>query len=322
MQAIVQHEYGGPEVLDLDERPVPTPKDDEVLVKVRAASVNAADWHLMRGTPLLVRFMAGGLFHPTPTIGSDVAGTVEAAGPQASQFHPGDAVVGDLSTSGFGAFAEYVCAPESALISKPERLTFEEAAAVPVAGLAALQGLRDCGHIEAGQHVIINGASGGVGTFAVQIAKAFGATVTAVCSTEKIDAVRSLEPNHVIDYKRTDITQSDAQYDLLLDAAAYRSPRAYLDILRPGGTYVMVGGSTARLFQAMFLAPVVSMTSENTLEVLMSSPNQEDLHTLSDLIDDGKITPLIDRRFSLREVPEAIRYVEARQVCGKVVITT
>jgi NADPH:quinone reductase-like Zn-dependent oxidoreductase len=275
----------------------------------------------MRGTPLLVRFMAGGLLRPTPTIGSDVAGTVEALGPQASQVQPGDAVLGDLSVSGFGAFAEYVCVPESALIPKPERLTFEEAAAVPVAGLAALQGLRDCGHLEAGQHVIINGASGGVGTFAVQIAKAFGATVTAVCSTDKIDAVQSLGPDHVIDYKDTDITQSETQYDLILDAAAYRSPRAYLDILRPGGTYVLVGGSTARLFQAMFSAPVVSMTSENTIEVLMSSPNQEDLKTLSALIDEDKISPLLDRRFSLQEVPDAIRYVEERRVCGKVVIT-
>ncbi|WP_105013622.1 NAD(P)-dependent alcohol dehydrogenase [Salinibacter sp. 10B] len=321
MKTIVQHEYGGPEALHLDERPVPAPDDEEVLVKVQAASVNAGDWHLMRGRPFLVRFMAGGLFRPTATIGSDVAGTVEALGPKASQFDLGDAVIGDLSTSGFGGFAEYACVPEAVLIPKPESLSLKDAAAVPVAGLAALQGLRDCGHIEAGQHVLINGASGGVGTFAVQIAKAFGATVTAVCSPEKMDAVQSLKPDRVIDYEQEDVTQLDTAYDLILDAAAYRSPRAYLDILRPGGTYVLVGGSPARLFQVMFLAPVVSIPRENTIEVLLSSPNQEDLHTLSDLIDDGKLAPLIDRRFSLGDVPDAIQYVEARRGCGKVVIT-
>lgn len=321
MRAIVQTEYGSTDMLSLKEVDKPVVPDNGVLVRVHAASVNAGDWHLMRGTPYLIRPMFGGLLKPKIKIlGFDVAGRIEAVGKDVTQFKPGDEVFGDLSICGFGAFAEYVCATEAALVLKPAATTFEEAATVPGAGVAALQGLRDVGQIQSGQKVLINGASGGVGSFAVQIAKAFGADVTAVCSTKKMDMVRSLGANHIIDYTQADITQTGQRYDLILDAAAYRSVFNYLPILTSEGTYVLVGGSTARFFQVMFLGSWISRISHRRVKCLASQTNQTDLITLREFMIAGKIAPYIDQRYNLSEVPAAIRYLEQRQVLGKVAI--
>jgi NADPH:quinone reductase-like Zn-dependent oxidoreductase len=321
MRAIVQTEYGSTDMLSLKEIDKPAVSDNNVLVQVHAASVNSGDWHLMRGTPYLIRPMFGGLLKPKIKIlGFDVAGRIEAVGKDVTQFKPGDEVFGDLSGCGFGAFAEYVCATEAALALKPVAITFAEAATVPGAGVAALQGLRDVGQIQPGQKVLINGASGGVGSFAVQIAKAFGADVTAVCNKKKMDMVRSLGANHIIDYTQTDVTQTGQRYDLILDAAAYRSVFDYLPILTSEGTYVLVGGSTARFFQVMFLGSLISRISHRRVKCLASKPNQMDLITLREFMVEGKITPYIDQRYNLSEVPTAIRYLEQRQVLGKVAI--
>lgn len=322
MRAIVQTEYGSADVLKLADVERPIVSDNGVLVRVHASSVNAGDWHLMRGTPFLIRFIFGGILKPKiKIVGVDVAGRVEAIGKAVTQFQVGDEVFGDLSECGFGAFAEYVCAAESALALKPANTSFEEAATVPGAALAALQGLRDCGQIQSGQRVLINGASGGVGSFAVQIAKILGAEVTGVCSTQKMDMVRSLGADHVINYTQTDVTQNGQRYDLILDAAAYRSVFDYKPALTTSGTYVMVGGSTVRLFQVMFLAPWISGMSRKTVKCLVTKPNQDDLRTLKDFLETGKIVPFIDRCYPLSEVPAAISYVEQRRVRGKVAIS-
>ncbi len=321
MKAIVQTEYGSTQMLSLQEVDKPVVPDNGVLVRVHAASVNAGDWHLMRGTPFLIRLIFGGLLKPKIKIlGTDVAGRVEAVGKDVTQFQPGDEVFGSLSECGFGAFAEYVCATEAALVLKPANTSFEEAATVPDAALAALQGLRDFGLV-AGQKVLIVGASGGVGSFAVQIAKAFGAEVTALCSTKKIDMVRSLGADCVIDYTQADVTRQGQHYDLIFDAAAYRSVFDYLPALTPEGTYVLVGGSTARFFQAMFLGPWISRLGGRKVKCLALKPDRADLIVLRDLIEAGKISPFIDRRYNLSEVPAAIRYLEQRQVRGKVAIS-
>ena len=320
MKAIVQTEYGSTQMLSLQEVDKPVIPDNGVLVRVHAASVNAGDWHLMRGTPFLLRLIFGGLLKPKIKIlGTDVAGRVEAVGKDVTQFQPGDEVFGSLSECGFGAFAEYVCATEAALMLKPANTSFEEAATVPGAALAALQGLRDFGLV-AGQKVLIVGASGGVGSFAVQIAKALGAEVTALCSTKKIDMVRSLGADCVIDYTQADVTRQGQHYDLIFDAAAYRSVFDYLPALTPEGTYVLVGGSTARFFQAMFLGPWISRLGGRKVKCLALKPDRADLIVLRDLIEAGKISPFIDRRYNLSEVPAAIRYLEQRQVRGKVAI--
>lgn len=321
MRAIVCSDYGSPDVLRLEAVNKPAVPDNGVLVRVHATSVNAADWHLLRGTPLLLRLLFGGLIKPKINIlGCDVAGRVEAVGKEVTQFQPGDEVFGELSKFGFGAFAEYVCAPEAAFVLKPANCSFEAAATVPDAALTALQGLRDCGQIQSGQKVLINGASGGVGSFAVQIAKVFGAEVTAVCSPEKIDAVQSLGADHVIDYRQIDVTQGEQLYDLIFDAAAYRSVFDYLPIVAPGGTYVMIGGAINLLFQAMLLGGWITKTRRRKVKCLVSKPNQADLSTLRDLLEAGAIVPLICQRYSLSEVPEAIRHLEQRQVIGKVAI--
>jgi NADPH:quinone reductase-like Zn-dependent oxidoreductase len=321
MKAIVQTVYGAPDVLQLAEVSPPIVPANGVLVKVHATSVNAGDWHLMRGTPFLVRLIFGGLLKPKiTTLGSDVAGIVEAVGQDVQQFQPGDAVFGDVSEAGCGGFAEYVCAPESVLAHKPANLSFELAAIVPVAALSALQALRDYGQIQPGQKVLINGASGGVGSFAVQIAKAFGAEVTAVCSTAKIDRVRALGADHIINYTQTNITQTGQQFDLILDAAAYRSVFDYLPSLTPIGTYVLIGGSTTRLFQTMLLGPWLSKTRLQNVKLLMVKPNQADLITLKEMLEMGKIKPMLDRTYPLSEVPTAIHQLEQRQVTGKIAI--
>jgi NADPH:quinone reductase-like Zn-dependent oxidoreductase len=321
MKAIVYQKYGPPDVLQLKEVTKPVPGDDEVLVRVHAASANPADWHVMRGDPFFIRLALGPLKPKHPILGADVAGRVETVGKDVNQFQPGDEVFGVISQSGFGAFAEYASVPEKALVPKPASITFEQAAAVPLAGLAALQGLRDKGRIRAGHKVLINGASGGVGTFAVQIAKAFGAEVTGVCSARNVELVRSIGADRVIDYTREEVTRRPERYDLILDTAAFRSAWDYRRVLNPHGTYVLVGGSTARMFQMGFLMPLARMTGNRRIELVISKPNQKDLLALKDLIEAGKLTPVIDRSYQLGEVPEAIRYLEEGHTRGKVLIT-
>jgi len=320
MKAIVYTKYGPPDVLQLKEVEKPTPRDDEVLIKAHAASANAGDWHLLRGKPFLVRLMGYGLLKPKHKIlGFDIAGRIEAVGRNVKQFQPGDEVFGVLSG---GGFAEYACASEIALVLKSASMTFEEAAAVPVAALTALQGLRDKGQIQAGQKVLINGAGGGVGTFAVQIAKSFGAEVTAVCSTRKLDMVRSIGADQVIDYTREDFTKNGQHYDLILDVAAYRSVLDYKRVLSPKGIYVMAGGSVGRLLQVMFLGPWISMTGSKRMGFMgVAKTNKKDLDFLKELLETGKVVPVIDRRYMLSETAEALRYLEEGQARGKVVIT-
>jgi NADPH:quinone reductase-like Zn-dependent oxidoreductase len=322
MKAIVYEKYGPPDVLQLKEVENPTFKEDEVLVKVQAASVNAYDWHLLTADIFLVRLMGGGLNKPKNTIlGADIAGRVEAVGRNVKQFRPGDEVFGDISANGNGGFGEYVSVPESALALKPANLSFEEAAAVPMAAVTALQGLRDEGQIQPGQKVLIQGASGGVGTFAVQIAKSFGAEVTAVCSTRNLDQARSLGADHVIDYTQEDFTQSGQQYDLILAVNGYHPISAYKRALNPKGIYVMAGGSTAQIFQAILLGSWMSKTGGKKMGNVSAKPNQKDLYFMKELLESGKVVPVIDRRYSLHEVPEALRYLGEGHARGKVVIT-
>ena len=322
MKAIVCTKYGAPDVLDLQEVEKPTPKDNEVLVKIHAASVNAGDWHLMRADPFLIRLMYGLRKPKIKILGSDAAGWVEAVGKNVKHFQPGDEVFGDISGCGFGAFAEYVSVPEDVFVLKPSKLTFEEAAAVPLAAVTALQGLRDKGEIQPGQRVLINGASGGVGTYAVQIAKAFGAEVTGVCSTSKVEMVRSIGADHVIDYTQEDFTRNGQQYDLILAVGGNRGLAEYKRALTPKGIYVMVGGSsTTQMFQAMLLGPLHSRKEGKQMGSMLAHPNQKDLSCVKELVDAGKVVPVIDRWYSFGEVPDAIRYLEAGHARGKVVIT-
>ena len=322
MKAIVYTEYGPPDVLSLEEAQKPTPKDDEVLVKVHAASANAADWHLMRADPFLVRVMGFGLLKPkNGLLGADIAGMVEAVGRNVTQFQPGDEVFGDLSGSGFGGFAEYACATEVALALKPANVSFEEAAAVPLAAVTALQGLRYKGQIQSGQKVLINGASGGVGTFAVQIAKSFGAEVTGVCSTSKLDMVRSLGADHVIDYTKEDFTRNGRRYDRILAANGYHPISDYKRALSPDGTYVMTGGSGAQMLQAMTLGPIMSVRGSKKMGYLSMKQDKEDLVFVKELLENGEITPIIDRTYPLSEISEGIRYLEEGHARGKVAIT-
>jgi NADPH:quinone reductase-like Zn-dependent oxidoreductase len=321
MKAIVQSEYGSPDVLHLAEVDPPLVPDNGVLVRVHAASVDAGVWHLMRGTPFLIRLMYGGLRKPKHTIlGSAIAGRVAAVGKAVTQFQPGDEVFGDLSESGFGGFADYVCAPAAALAPKPGNLSFEQAATIPVSGLAALQALRDVGHLQSGQKVLVLGASGGVGSFAVQIAKALGAEVTGVASPHKAEMVAKLGADYVIDYTQTDVTLEGKQYDLILDAAAFRPFSDYLPILTPTGTYVAVGGSTGDFLRAMVLGSFASKAAGKQVKSLESKPNQADLVALKALAEAGEITPFIDQTFALGDVPAAIRLLEERSVKGKVAI--
>lgn len=332
MRAIVQTEYGSADMLRLTEVERPLPDSANVLVRVQAASVHAGDWHLMRGKPFLVRLLYGGLRRPRIKIlGTDMAGEVVAVGPDVTHFKPGDRVFGELSQSGFGAFAEYVCVPEQALVSFPNSLTSEAAATVPSSGLAALQALRDLGQIQAGQRVLVNGAAGGVGSFAVQIAKAFGAEVTAGCSAAKAEFVRSLGADSVVDNRAVDNKAMDQHpsfpaslkpqhYDLILDAAAYSPIFGYLPALTPTGTYVLVGGDINRLFQAMLLGPWMTKLGRRAVKCLSSKPNSDDLTVLKTMIEMGKIRPAVDRVYPLSDVPAAIRAVEQRQVQGKLAI--
>ena len=321
MKAIVYHQYGSPDVLQLEEVEKPTPKDDEVLVKVHAASINALDWHLLSSDIFLVRLNSGLTKPKLQILGADIAGRVEAVGKDVKQLSPGDEVFGDVFDSGLGGFAEYVCTKEDALVLKPENLTFEEAAAIPVAALTALQGLRKKGQIQSGQKVLINGASGGVGTFAVQLAKAFGAEVTAVTSTGNVDMARSLGADQVIDYTKVDFTKGGQQYDLILAVNGYHPILDYKRALRPKGRYVMSGGTMAQFGQAVLLGPVISMIGSQKMGSFMAKANHHDLLVLKELVEAGKIKPVIDRRYPLSEAAEAMRYLGAGHARGKVVIT-
>jgi NADPH:quinone reductase-like Zn-dependent oxidoreductase len=322
MKAIIYTKYGPPDVLQLKEIEKPTPKDNEILIKVHAASVNAADWHLLRAKPFLVRLMGMGLLKPKNKIlGADIAGRVEVVGKNVKQFQPGDEVFGDIFDCGLGGYAEYVCASEDALVLKPESVTFEEAAAVPLAALTALHALRDKGHIQPGQKVLINGASGGVGTFAIQLAKYFGAKVTTVCSTRNLDMVRKLGADHVIDYTQEDFTKNGERYDLILAANGFHPIFDYKRALRPKGVYVMSGGSGTQMFQAMLLGPFISMTGSKIMRSVSSKPNKKDLVFMKELLEAGKVVPVIDRHYPLSEVAEAIRYLEEGHAKGKVIIT-
>ncbi|MBE0711600.1 MAG: NAD(P)-dependent alcohol dehydrogenase [Candidatus Aminicenantes bacterium] len=314
MKAIVYTRFGPPDVLQLREVEKPFPKDNEILIKVHAASANAYDWRHLRADPFLMRLMGAGLLRPKHKIlGADMAGRVESVGANVKQFQPGDEVFGD---GGYGGFAEYACVDETRFVLKPADLTFEEAAAVPMAALTALQALRDKGLIQAGQKVLINGASGGVGTFAVQIAKSFDTEVTGVCSTSKMDLVRSIGADHVIDYTQEDVTKNGKLYDLIFDIAAFRSISDYKRLLSSEGIYVLAGGSMPRIFQLM----LKSMTGAKNMRLVVANANQKDLLFIKELITAGKVRPIIDKRYPLSETAEALRHVEEGRARGKVVI--
>jgi len=329
MKAAVHAEYGPPDVVQIADVEKPVPKDDEVLIKVHAASINPYDWHFMRGVPQLMRLIAG-LRKPRDTrLGADVAGQVDAVGTGVTRFKPGDAVFG----IGKGTLAEYVCAPQSALATKPGNTTFEQAAAAGIAALTALQALRDEGRIQAGQKVLINGAAGGVGTFAVQIAKAFGAEVTGVCSTRNVELATSIGADHVIDYTREDFTKGGRRYDLIVDCVGNHSLPALTRALAPRGTYVGAGGGGIRpedfsgaSWMASFLGRsitqlVLQLFGRHKLTGILARRSTEDLEVLRDLMAAGKVSPVIDRRYSLTEAREAIRYLEQGHARGKVVIS-
>jgi len=320
MKAIVFTKYGSPDVLQLKEVEKPIPKDNEVLIKVHAASVNSWDWELLRGKPFVNRLLFG-LFKPKIQIlGIDIAGQLEGIGRKVKQFQPGDEMFGDLSGCGMGGFAEYVSVHENALALKSASMTFEEAAAMPHTAALALQGLRDKGHIEKGQKVLINGAGGGAGTFGVQIAKLFGAEVTCVDRAEKLDMLRSLGADQVIDYTKEDFTKNGQIYDLILDVVTYRSIFDYKRVLAPKGIYVMLGGgSWGRVYQTIFLGPIISMTGRKKMGILMHKANK-DLAYIKELFEAGKLKPVIDRRYTLSEVPEALWYLGEGHAKGKVVI--
>ncbi len=321
MKAIVYQKYGAPDVLELSEVEKPSPKADEVLIKIYAVSANAADGHLLTGDPFFLRFTSGLLKPKNQILGADVAGRIEAVGSSVKEFQVGDEVFGDLSSCGWGGFAEYVCAPEDALVIRPANLSFEEAAAVPMAAVTALQGLRDKGEIAPGKKVLINGASGGVGTFAVQIAKSHGAEVTAVCSTGKMDMVRSIGADHAIDYTQEDFTQNGQRYDLIIAANGYHSLSDYKRALAPGGRYVCTGGTMKQIFEGMILGPLKSRSESITMGSLAAEPNKEDLAYVKELLEAGKIVPVIDKCYPLNETPAAMRYLEEGHARGKIVIT-
>ena len=320
MKAIVYCDYGAPDVLKLETIAKPVPNDDQVLIKVRAASVNPYDWHFMRGEPYVMR-IGNGLRKPKNTrIGVDFSGVVEAVGKNVTQFKPGDEVFGGRS----GAFAEYIVMLEKNLIPKPENISFEQAGAVQIAGLTALQGLRDAGNLQAGQKVLINGASGGVGTFAVQIAKSLGANVTGVCSSRNVELVRSLGADHVIDYTKDDYTSGAERYDLILDMVGNHGLLANRRALTADGKYVMIGGPKGRwlspldtIIRAFLLQPFV----KQEMKFMMSKINRDDLMLLRDLMHSAKVTPVIDRTYPLPQTSEAVAYVESGRARGKVVIT-
>ena len=319
MKAVIYTQYGPPDVLQVAEFEKPTPKENQALIKVHAASINAGDYREMKADPFFIRLMGGGFLKPKYLrLGSDVAGQVEAVGENVKQFHPGDEVFG----CAHGSFAEFALAKEANLALKPANRSFEEAAALPVAGLTALQGIRHAGVIRPGEKVLIQGASGGVGTFAVQLAKSFGGEVTAVCSTRNLDMARSIGTDHVIDYTREDFTQNQQHYDLIFAVNGYHSLPAYKRALSPHGIYVCAGGSMAQIFQAMLLGSFMSREGDKKLGSMgIAKVQQDDLVYLGGLLEAGKIVPVIDRSYQLSEIAEAFRYIDEKHAQGKVVIT-
>jgi NADPH:quinone reductase-like Zn-dependent oxidoreductase len=324
MKAVVYSDYGSPDVLEIRDIKKPVPNDDQVLIKVRAASINPLDWHFIEGTPYIMRLGVGLRKPKDPRLGVDMSGQVEAVGKNVTLFKPGDEVFGGRN----GAFAEYVCArADRAIALKPANITFEQAASVPIAAITALQGLRDKGKIQPGQKVLINGASGGVGTFAVQIAKSFGAEVTGVCSTRNLDLVRSLGADHVIDYTKEDFTKGEQRYDLILDNVGNQPLSGFRHALQPKGICVMIGGGgpndggligpMGRPVKALLMSPFVSQK----MGMFMAELNKSDLTILADMMQSGKVTPVIDRMYPLSQIAEAIRYLEQGHARGKVVIT-
>lgn len=322
MQSIVFSEYGSPDILQFKEVEVPSPKDDEVLVKVHAAAANPLDWHIMRGEPFLAR-LENGLQKPRITrLGADIAGRVEAVGSKVEEFQPGDEVFGSIFESGLGGFAEYAAVPKNTLALKPHNMTFIQAAAIPIAALTAVQGLRK-GRIQSGKKVLINGASGGVGTFGVQIAKSFEAEVTGVCSTRNVNMVRSIGADHVVDYTSEDFTINGHHYDLVFDAVGNRSASDHMRALNPDGICVIAGfTSLSRLFGHMFLGPMMSIKGSKKVGMMETvKTDKQDLLFIKKLIEAGKVVPVIDRCYPLRETDDAIRYLEEGHARGKVIVT-
>ena len=321
MKAMIQIGYGVPSgVLELREVDKPVPKDGEVLIKVQATSITFGDLAAVKGEPFIARLSLGIKQPKIKTPGKDVAGIVEAVGANVREFKPGDKVFGDLSESGWGAYAEYVAAPEAALVHMPGNISFAEAAAVPESGVVALQGLQDQGQIQSGQKVLVYGASSGIGTFAVQIAKSFDTEVTGVCSTRNLELVKSLGADHVIDYTQEDFAASGEQYDLILATAGYRSIFDYKRALKPGGHYVATGGDMKQIFQPMLIGPWISNEGRKMTNLAMK-PDKEDLNYLKELIETGKVSPAIDKRYTLDHLPEALNYYSEGRSRGKVVVT-
>lgn len=340
MKAAVRHEYGPPDVLRVEEVPKPTPRGDEVLIRVHAASVNLGDWELLTGEPLYITVLArlfgpkarrdivssvhkGGLFKPKYKIlGCDVAGRVEAVGRNVKQFQPDDEVFGDCAIGGFGGLAEYVCVPEkAALAPKPAGMTFEQAAAIPQAAFIALQGLRDKARIRPGQKVLINGAGGGAGTFAVQLAKFYGAEVTGVDGPSKLEMLRSIGADHVIDYTREDFTENGQRYDVILDMAAYRTVFESRRSLTAGGIYLMAGGSGTALWQSAFLGPLISKSGKGRVLLLLADASRDDLAFMAELFESGKVVPVIDGCYPLAQAGKALQRLGEKRSLGKVIIT-
>jgi len=320
MKAIVYHKYGSPDVVKLEEMEKLTPKEDEVLIKVHAASINSYDWRHVRAKPFLVR-TGGGLLKPKDIrLGADIAGTVEAVGSNIMLFKPGDEVFGDV---GAGGYAEYVCASEKRLALKPASVSFEEAAATPMAALTALQGLRNKGKIQAGQKVLVNGASGGVGTFAVQLAKYYGAEVTGVCSTRNLEMARSIGADHVVDYTKEDFSKSGQKYDLIFDVAANRSVFTYKRVLVPNGKYVLAGFSTLpQMIHILLLGPQVAKAQNQEIGMMgLASINNADLTFIGGLLESRKVIPVVEKTYPLKETAQALRHYEEEHARGKIIIT-
>ncbi|MEO8193255.1 MAG: NAD(P)-dependent alcohol dehydrogenase [Gemmatimonadales bacterium] len=319
MKAMVFSKYGSPDVLSLQEVEKPVPKDDEALIRVHAASINDWDLGLLDGTSFVNRLMSGFLRPKIQILGCDVAGRIEAVGANVKRLRPGDEVFGDLCKDAFGSFAEYVCARESALALKPAGMTFDQAAAIPQAAMLAVQGLRDVGKLQPGQRILINGAGGGVGTFAVQIAKLYGAEVTGVDSSGKLDMLRSIGADHVIDYELEDFTRTGQRYDMILDVKTNRSILDHARALNPDGAYVTVGGSMTRLIQALLLSPWLSKVHRKHVRLVVLKPNK-DLAYVTELFEAGKVMPVIDGPYKLGDVPEAFRHFGAGHHKGKVIV--
>lgn len=320
MKAVVYDRYGSPDVLGIREVAKPTPKDNEALIRLHAVSINDWDWGMLRGKPFINRLLFGLLKPKHQILGSDIAGKAEVVGNKVEHFQVGDEVIGDLSGLNWGGFAEYVCAPESRLVKKPASLTFEQAAATPQASVLALQGLQDKKQIRPGDKVLINGAGGGAGSFAIQIARSFGAEVTGVDGTPKLEKMREWGAEHVVDYTRQDFTRLGERYDLIVDLMGYHSVFDYLRALSPNGTYVIVGGSTRLLMAVLLLGPLITLFSQKKMHIIAHKPNKN-LDSLLALIDQGKISPVIARSFSLEKTADAFRHFSGGQNTGKVIVT-